>query len=955
MKRFAAMMSVATTLALGPLAAGCSGEPSLWVKPQRLAGPAGASAELAELPELRVEYGGCATVRLGAEDELECIYEPGAQLRLWVMHEDGQRPAFAMEGGGAWSMGEPYVLPEELGQGYRLELTEAGLRAVTVELPQRPKWRLALRAVEELSQAERVEVKALREEFARLEKKLAKPDVDALPEVRNLIEKMIEDGRLGQATSSTSATAYHLIWRAGRPQLAEELITEVKARLEERLPLFDLAVPIESAALTTHLGHALRRRGQLARAANEYRRSTRIVRRVDSLPDILDAMAPYALVLAQLGYFEAAAYWSAEVRDLAIEHAKPYALAQILIMVAKVSLHLREARQVYDDPAPRLDEVERIYGKGGPLADRDEPLDAVLSRAELALLDDDPNKALALVEPLQVRVYPSDRRAKIEELWSRSQIELGADERSLRHLLAKQRALAGQVVGPELQWRNTLLEARILDALGDSDRALAAYLAAEELLDRLLQLAALGLPGDFAAARHSESTDRLVSLLIADGKLDQALCAIRRSRARLGQLALLHLRLDEHSQQRISDALEQYRRALLEYEEFLKESEVLATPAYERARWLAYERQQELEQRAFEILSTQSGYAYSVGCEELAPRRPGELFLVLHTDGSSLRILVEDDLGVAVFPSLVGYFDGELKDDLWQSDLLLHPLRERIASAKRIRVLASGEANSIPVHALPWSDNPAEHDRDLEPLAHSIPVVYGLDLPSAVASTNDNGTRPMRALVVSDDQAEGASDEATAVSSILSEDGWEVDESSTTGRSPAELRELVGRVNHFHYAGHAYYAGRMNERARGHGHDERLRRWPPYSGGAASMPTYIPFGENGRLGVQDILMMEKPPTMVVLMGCTTGVVGERTARGGFSLATAFLGAGAQAVIASTHDVDGEVAAILGKAIYADLTPQSARDAGRWMTNAIRHARAQGIPRSAIANYRVYVP
>ena len=123
-----------------------------------------------------MEYGGCATVRLGEGDELQCIYEPGAELRLWVMHEPGRRPAFGVDGDGAWSMGEPYVLPEELGQGYRLKLEEAGLGAVTVELPERPRWRLALRASEALSQEEKRALSGPRRRFVELEKRLAPDD-----------------------------------------------------------------------------------------------------------------------------------------------------------------------------------------------------------------------------------------------------------------------------------------------------------------------------------------------------------------------------------------------------------------------------------------------------------------------------------------------------------------------------------------------------------------------------------------------------------------------------------------------------------------------------------------------------------------------------------------------------------------------------------------------------------
>lgn len=964
MKRLAAVMSMVTTLALGLAASGCSGEPSLWVKPQRLADPAGSSpADLAELPELRVEYGGCATVRLGAQDELECIYEPGAQLRLWVMHEDGQQPVFAMEGDGAWSMGEPYVLPEELGQGYRLELTETGLRAVTVELPQRPKWRLALRAVGELSETERAEMDRLRKRFLRLEKKLATPEPEVVPElgvvptIRVLLREMVDRGQLWNAIRSGTATAYQLTWRAGRPDIAYELLAELDQMLEHRLPSFERAYPLGGAVLSTFVGHTLRRRGLLVEAASEYRDATRLVRRTDDLVHVLDAMAPYALVLAELGYFEAAAYWSAEVRELAVQHSRPYELAQILVMIAKVGLRLREARHVYDDPAPRLEEVKQIYGKDGPLANKyRKPFDAILSRAELALLENNPRGALAELRPYRGKQLSADRAARMEELWLKSKLLQKADVGSLRADLRRLQDYAEDAVGPEFRWKAAVLEGQVFEVLGDVEQALDAYSRAENLLDRLLPMAALGLPGDFAAVRHHGSTERLVSLLSRRGQLEQVVCAIRRSRARVGQMALLHRRVDESLREELLEPIEGYTIALLAYEELLEESTTLAAPAYERARLLAAQRRQDLERQALEILSSYSAYDQSFGCEKLSPREPGELLLVLYSDDSDLNILVQDDQGVSQYPKLRGYFDGTMRNEDWQSDLMLHPLRTRIMQASRIRVLASGRAHEIPVHALPWSAEPHDRDDERQPLVSYVPVVYGLDLPLVSRDVGDE-VGVSRALVLAEAQAESAKSELVEVASLLRNAGWNVAELTTGEREPGAVRELLQQMDHFHYAGHSYYDEGLDGKSMwgtttG---NVRVRRWPPYSGGAAIEPSFLPLGEYGKLTVSDILMMEHVPRSVVLMGCATGIIDERTARGGFSLATAFLGAGAQAVVASTHEIKGSEAAILGRALYAGLNSNSSEDPGLWMRRAVQFVTEQHQMDLDIANYRVYVP
>ena len=137
--------------------------------------------------------------------------------------------------------------------------------------------------------------------------------------------------------------------------------------------------------------------------------------------------------------------------------------------------------------------------------------------------------------------------------------------------------------------------------------------------------------------------------------------------------------------------------------------------------------------------------------------------------------------------------------------------------------------------------------------------------------------------------------------------------------------------------------------------DENLRLWPPYPGGSASDPSYIPFGKHGTLTTSDVLLMEHVPSIAVLMGCATGISDERTLYGGFSLATAFLSAGADAVIASTHDIDGTETRILSDALYSANAPKRPKDVGQWMTTAIRYARKVGLERETLAYYRVYVP
>ncbi|MCA9707294.1 MAG: CHAT domain-containing protein [Myxococcales bacterium] len=947
-------LTLSTALAVlvsSSLPGGCSTDASPWVRPRRLGDEGrGAAASLLEPRELRVEYGGCATVRLLEDHRLECIYRPGDPLRLWVTHEPSQRPAFAMEGAGAWSMGAPYVLPEELGQGYRLELTEAGLGAVTVTLPERPAWRLQLRAVTELTEAELEALAEPRRRFEALEETLARPDLEVVPQIRALLHEMVERGQVWSAIQSETATAYHLTWRGGRPDLAQELLDELRQSLEERVPSLDRTFPFGHAVLSTFLGHTKRRRGPLTGAAHEYRRASRLVRRTDSPIHTLDALAPYALVLAELGYFEAAAYWSVEVRALATKHARPYSLAEVLAMVAKVSLRLREARQVYDDPAPGLAEVERIYGPGGPLEEYQEPFDALLSRAEHALFQGDPRSAQQQLEKMSALWLTVDMKARVQEVRLRALILQGASPKKLEEALVRLRSHAEGAVDPEIRWKAALLEGWVYETLGQMDDAYRAYVTAEGLLDRLLPMAAMGLPGDYSAARHGESTTRLVAMLTEQGRIDESICVIRRSRARIGQMALLHHHFAREPHQALLAPIEAYAEALRAYEGILQGSVELAQPEYERAHILALESQQRLEQRTFEALSSEPFYRRLPGCDEVSPRQQGELLLILHPQDADLHVFVEDDRGSAHLSSLIGFFSGDDTSEDWQSDLLLHPLDDRLASALRVRVLASGRARTIPVHALPWSSPSATRNEAQEPLIASIPVVYGLDLPGRPSSADRSMVH--EALVLVDERAEGAVVEAAEVTTQLQRWGWAVTQSETQEQDPGSLRRALQEVGHFHYAGHAYYADA--DQSDGIDRDDQKRRWPPYSGGAASAPSHIPLRGKAKLTVSDVFMMKQVPRTVVLMGCATGVFDDRMAYGGFSLAMAFLGSGADMVIASTEEIGGEDASTLGRALYANAS-KIRDDPGRWMTSALADVRGRGRRVSTLANYRVYVP
>ncbi|MCB9754870.1 MAG: CHAT domain-containing protein [Myxococcales bacterium] len=112
------------------------------------------------------------------------------------------------------------------------------------------------------------------------------------------------------------------------------------------------------------------------------------------------------------------------------------------------------------------------------------------------------------------------------------------------------------------------------------------------------------------------------------------------------------------------------------------------------------------------------------------------------------------------------------------------------------------------------------------------------------------------------------------------------------GATGARVRARIHGARLLHYVGHA--------RAQGAG------GW----GGALEL------AGDGTLSVADVLALgDQAPSLVVLNGCSTGLADPRTLAGGMSLAHAFLVAGADAVIATSAEIDDAQAAAVIAALY----------------------------------------
>lgn len=889
-----------------------------------------------EESKLAVEYGGCAMIATTTDHEIECIYEPGQELRLWVTYAGIDDVHLEIDGQ-PWSA-TPYEKPEEPGRGYRGALIADDARQLLVRAPGEAPWLLRLRSSTRLTTRERRVLERLDERVTALENPLILGQVDVLREVRRLMDELRVRGLLSNSVDLALAASYHLVWRSGRLDLAEELLEHVRPSAER--------YPEGSAAWAIYHGHVLAQRGQLVEAAKAYRDGGRYAVRVGDAGLQIDALSAYALALAELGYFEAALRWGSQAIDQARAEGRLADQVAVMTTVARMSLQLREAGRTDQDPGPLLRETLELAAAAPDDVDTGEVEPARLWLAKLAFVDGDPGLALDHLRDLDPSRLSHDELVEAQDVRLVASIARGASAVEIEAELARLEDLAARVTSPGATWLATVRRGQVLERHGDLDGAEEAYEHGEDLLDDLIPLSFLGVQAEVAPARRLEGTQRLVSLLLRRGRPEQAFCVLRQAQTRLGQLARLFPRLDPKAQETLRPIVEEYFSAKRDQEALLRNAEERSTENRERARLEAARRQEELLRHALDILVTQGDYRARPSCEELSPRQEGELLLGLYPHHDRLLVLVQDDEGTT-YRRLSNYRALTDSDDArWLGHVLLDPLEARLARAKRVRVLASGEAAAIDVHALPFGERL---------LVEQIPVVYGLDLPPLAPRGYSSGR--IDALVLEDELAEGTEAEASAVQAALEVGGTAVQRVRSGEWTADRLRKALSEVDHFHYAGHAYHgAGALRRPLHIVGKEDGLsHRWPPYPGGAAAEPSYIPLGRAERLDVQDILMMEEVPRTVVLMGCTTAARDERFAYGGFSLATAFLGAGAEAVVASTREIDGVEASLVGQGLYTEVGGRWLAEPGSWFMHAIQRARRAGLPEGAVRDYRVLVP
>jgi tetratricopeptide (TPR) repeat protein len=458
---------------------------------------------------------------------------------------------------------------------------------------------------------------------------------------------------------------------------------------------------------------------------------------------------------------------------------------------------------------------------------------------------------------------------------------------------------------------------RSFEALRKPRDAIAAYAAAEALMDRFLSSVPLG-EGQAGFLHERESgTRRLIALLVDVGQPAQALDVARRARARvIAELAhpTRLEQLDAAARARWESAVVRYRtqRAALEREQ----AEAWKLPAdrlaQSQATWI------EARRAALAALEEanallRDGDASRAEAPALARPGPREVLLsYFPIDGGVLGFAAR--AGATVARRLPPVDLDAPRAALGAA--FLEPFGAMLNGVERIFVVTHAELARVDVHALELSG---------APLLARAPVVYALDAPAHAPSARASSGALVMVDPLSDlPAARGEGEIARRALSAAPADVF-AQAQATRARALSGL----ARAGVFHYAGHGQFAGTE-------GIDSGLRL------------------ADGQLSLGDILALPAAPQLVVLSACEGARAEGPGFAGGLGVAEAFIAAGVREVVAATRPVADVTSAALVRAFYAARS----RDPEAGATAALREAELQmrkEQPDADWASFRVLVP
>ncbi len=794
-----------------------------------------------------VTYAGCAQVWLEAKPR--CLFESGKPIRLWLDQLEGTEVKVLVDGHALPSTTQ--IVPGV--GGLRLDARPGDdAQELVVELPSKGlRWSLPLRR--------------------------SSGDVQPPPgvETSDVVYEAVRDvyQRMGE----------------GRPSEALKRLAEVKEQAER--------YPKGKAVLATFRGVVLWAQGRHHDAATELRDGVSFAMRLHDPELIVDAIHMYAAAAVELGYWDAAVEWGELVLTLARDERDLIqcdSLAKIMSTVGYAKLlQARYRRESSDSARLLLEQARSRVIPAGECPGPETVQGIALSLANEALDRSDTDGALDILSTIDIHAAPTaDQRVRLYDALLRALDGAGHPMAERQRVLAALEDEVTEAALPEGRWRLELRRGDLLRRQGHFEEAIAAYRKAEGEALAIAELAAVGIGRESAVTLHAQSTESLVGLLVEQDRPEQALCAAREAQARRTQGVGA---VPATAQQRgvIDPAREKYELAMRELDEALASARTLTRRELKALQLEVKSTERALAKLVNEILRKQS--TWRPACEELVPRRSGELFVGIYPGSGKWLVFTQNDAGTEVH-ELAGGPIHALDDPLLGTELL-DPLSGPLAAAKRIRVLGSGRAQEIDVHLLSWRG---------APLLEHAPVTYGAELPR-LAGPRAPDVKPT-ALLVHDptETLPQARKEVLEAANWMATRDWALNVLDPEDADRVRVLDALARSSFFYFAGHGQH--RL-----GHSPAYSL---PPYAGGSLGWPAHLRLRSGSKLEIQDVLMLTSAPTHVALLGCETGVPGS--AGGGMSLALAFLVAGAEQVVATPVETTDERSQATGLGLLSGM-------------------------------------
>jgi cellulose synthase operon protein C len=714
-------------------------------------------------------------------------------------------------------------------------------------------------------------------------------------------------------------------------EIAEVLLhfTQDDAEKEWLLRLLEVSIdlagdPQHLARLTYFRAHRANSRGDIGSSLDDAERSERVARRLGLVSDELVAVAHRTSLLALIGDTAGSDRAGDRILALVIGRSSLEACtdAQLLTIAARNLVWRRLLGDEAANPKPLLDRVAAYFEAGGGCDVGDNPrlqqalVEQRLHLANYALALNDPTTAREVAATIDRPASTPPQRRWLAYVEAELALRSGDAEGALRLTADFDRTAADQAF---LSWKTALLRADARAALADADGALVEALAAESILDRAAGELAPDQGREGMAAAFQVSATRAVELQLGKGDLVGAAQTARRARARrlrpVGSTAAI-ASLDADERMRYHAARSRYQESSTQLADQL--TEMWRLPADERARAARHHAELEAAMRAAAREADALLRRGTPAPSTPLPTAPGDVTLLYHPlpDGWVAFAITDHDIEAHRFA-----MPPDTSGEAASAELLL-PFADAITQARMLRVLAVGELASTRFHTLPWNG---------EPLLMSKPVAYGLDLDGSPAAPLDRRA----ALVVADPATRisglgrlpSAAAEGEAVGNRLLALGWAVRALAGESATHSDVLAELARADWLHYAGHGVSAGHT-------GWDSGL-----------------PLAGEALLDVSTIMSAARVPPAVVLSACeTAGKANERGA--GMQIATAFLLAGAEFVVAAQGGVDDDSAARFSTALYG-AAGEDLRGP-ELMRNAALALRDAGEPMSTWSGFHVWV-